>query len=290
VTSSASPGPAKRPTKVNLLPKEIGSLAHGTPPGPPVPSGTLFVLGADGGMSVEPDAGFTVVFGRNKPEVHVCVGVEDQRVSRKQGSLTWEGFRWVLTNTGRLTIRLPDSRLVLGGDRADLRPGYTPLFILAEEQEHLLEVRIATRARTADREELYASDTLDRDDVWELTPTERLVLTCLAQRYLHGDARPQPLAWEQVALELGRRLPEDRWDWKKASRIVGNVRDRLSPRVSGLRESEVPRPIGNALNHNLIMELLVTTTLTRKDLRLLKEKPPEGEGSEEARALRPLAI
>jgi hypothetical protein len=35
-------------------------------------------------------------------------------------------------------------------------------------------------------------------------------------------------------------------------------------------EDEVPQPVGNALNHNLITELLVTTTIVKSDLALLE--------------------
>jgi hypothetical protein len=41
--------------------------------------------------------------------------------------------------------------------------------------------------------------------------------------------------------------------------------------VSGLLEEEIPPPVGNALNHNLIRELLVTTTIRRSDLAVLDE-------------------
>jgi hypothetical protein len=36
-------------------------------------------------------------------------------------------------------------------------------------------------------------------------------------------------------------------------------------------EDEVPQPVGNALNHNLITELLVTTTIVKSDLALLDD-------------------
>jgi hypothetical protein len=38
-----------------------------------------------------------------------------------------------------------------------------------------------------------------------------------------------------------------------------------------LLEEELPPPVGDALNHNLIMELLVSTTLTTPELHLLEE-------------------
>lgn len=58
-------------TGVQLLPAGTGSLARGLPP---LPAGTLLALGERGGMCVAPTARLTVIFGRNEPDVHVCVG------------------------------------------------------------------------------------------------------------------------------------------------------------------------------------------------------------------------
>lgn len=258
----ASPGP---PSKVNLLPQDYGSLSVGIPPSEP---GTLFVMGVNGGISVTADAGFPVVFGRNEPDVHVCVAPDDTHVSRKHGYITWEYARWVLHNTGRLPIRLPGARLLLGGDRTELGPGFTPLFIVAPKHEHLLEVRIATRFATQGEDGLCEATTRDAD-TWRLSTDEKLVLVCLAQRYLRNDPLPQPLPWAQVAAELAELRPDENWSWRRAARIVAVVRARLSPTVSGIMEDEVAQPVGNTLNHNLIIELLVSTTLTKADLALL---------------------
>ncbi|OMI36304.1 hypothetical protein [Streptomyces sparsogenes] len=257
-------------SKVSLLPKEIGSLSrtvlHDRP-------GTLFVLGANGGMRVAPDADFPLFFGRNERDVHVCVGAGDTCVSRRQGLITRESSRWMLRNTGKLPIRFPGSRLVLGGDRAELPAGYTPLFVVSARQEHLLEVRIVVSASPPGAgagPEAYEEQTQGRD-LRELSPRERLVLVCLAQRYLRDDPQPQPLAWAQVAFELGELRPRERWSAKRAAHIVAKVRKRLSKEdgVPGLLEEEVPPPVGNALNHNLITDLLVTTTIVKADLRML---------------------
>lgn len=257
--------------KVSLLPNDIGSLSRAVPPAQP---GTLFVLGSNGGMSVAPDADFPLLFGRNEPDVHVCVGAGDTRVSRRQGLITRESSRWMLHNTGRLPIRFPGSRLVLGGDQAQLPAGYTPLFVVSSRQEHLLEVRITASApspgprigRGPHEEETHS-------EVRQLSPEEKLVLVCLAQRYLRLDPQPQPLTWAQVAFELGELRPAERWSPKRAAHIVAGARKRLSKEdgVPGLLEEEVPQPVGNALNHNLITDLLVTTTIVKSDLRLLGE-------------------
>ncbi len=257
-------------SKVSVLPQDIGSLSRTAPAARP---GTLFVLGANGGMSVAPDADFPLMFGRNLPDVHVCVGAADRRVSRRQGLITREASRWVLRNTGKLPIRFPGSRLVLGGSTAELPAGYTPLFIVSTRQEqppggprHRL--RTARRGSPAS----CGAATFD-GDAYELSPDERLVFTCLGQRYLRADPQSQPLTWSQVAFEVGESRPDERWTAKRAAHIVTLVRHRLSGEygVAGLLEEEIPPPVGNALNHNLINHLLVTTTLTRADLRMLDQ-------------------
>jgi hypothetical protein len=252
-------------SKVRLLPKEIGSLARELPP---TPAGTLFALGANGGMSVEPDAEFTLLFGRNEPEVHVCVGVHDTHVSRRHGYIRRERSLWVLNNAGRLPIRLPGARLVLGGDWVELRAGYTPMFIVSPQCEHLLEVRISAQAHAAPRKDDCEAKT-DEHGGWHLDELEKLVLVCLAQRYLRSEPFPQPLTWAQVADHMGQLRPDERWGVRRVAHIVEKVRKRLSSTVSGLLDEEIPPPVGNALNHNLIMELLVTTTLTKDDLNLV---------------------
>ncbi|MEU9021168.1 FHA domain-containing protein [Actinomadura sp. NPDC048394] len=251
--------------KVDVLPKGIGSLTSGHPP---AQTGTLFVMGTNGGMRVAPDAGFDVVFGRCEPDVHVCVGANDPHVSRRHGYITREHSRWVLYNVGKLAIRFPGSRLVLGGHRAELPAAYTPLFIVTPEQEHLLEVRIAAGAAGRGAGSRHDVDTYDPGG-WELSDLERLVLVCLGQRYLRQEPWPQPLTWAQVADELGALRPGERWNAKRAARIVTEVRRRLSARVDGLLEEDVPPPLGNTLNHNLISELLVSATIVTADLALL---------------------
>jgi hypothetical protein len=261
-------------SKVDVLPKEIGSLSRALPPARP---GTLFVLGSNGGLSVAPDADFPLLFGRNAPDVHVCVGVGDTCVSRRHGLITREYSRWVLRNTGRLPIRFPGSRLVLGGDQAELTAGYTPLFIVAPRQEHLLEVRIAAQPPSGESgvKEVHGVRTFEGEKR-EIDAKEKLVLVCLAQRYLRGDPQPQPLTWAQVACELDELQPQGRWTAKKAAHAVTKVRKRFSKSlgVYGLIEEEVQPPVGNALNHNLINELLCSTTLVKSDLELLEPARP----------------
>jgi pSer/pThr/pTyr-binding forkhead associated (FHA) protein len=94
---------ARSAGKVSLLPREIGGLSRTDPAALP---GTLFVLGSNGGMKVAPDAGFTLLFGRNEPEVHVWVGADDTRVSRRHGLIVRESSRSVIHADAHMDLRL----------------------------------------------------------------------------------------------------------------------------------------------------------------------------------------
>ncbi|MEV0197368.1 FHA domain-containing protein [Nonomuraea sp. NPDC050691] len=257
-------------SKVEIVPKQVGNLADGFPPAVP---GTLCVRGTNGEIRVAPDAGFDVIFGRCEPDVHVCVGPNDLYVSRQHGRITYEHARWILYNLGKLPIRFPGGRLVLAGQRATLPAAHTPLFIVAPEQEHLLEVRIVMTPPSSGPENRQEADTRDPTG-WDLSPNERLVLTCLAQRYLLPEPWPQPLTWAQVEDELRVLRPGEGWTAKRAAHIVTQTRKRLSAKVPGLLEEEIPPPLGNALNHNLITALLTSATIGASDLRLLDEPRP----------------
>lgn len=251
---------------VQLLPAGTGSLARGLPP---APRGTLFALGERGGISVSPTARFTVIFGRNEPEVHVCVGEHDLRVSRKQGMLRCDGNRWTIHNVGQVPIRFPGSQLLLSGHEEPLPVAYTPLFIRTEPgREHLLEVRIAGAPSTPST--ACHEQPTENPRTWQLTDRERLVLVVLGQRYLRHEAHPQPLSWNQVAEQLAEVQPQGGWTAKRAEHVVGTVRSQLARQdIPGLTRLEVGEPVGNALNHNLVLELLLSTTLVPPDLRLL---------------------
>ncbi|MGW0484183.1 hypothetical protein [Nonomuraea sp. NPDC003214] len=256
-------------SKVDLLPRDSADL-------PPAVPGTLYVRGAKGGIRVAPDAGFEVVFGRCEPDVHVCVGPDDPYVSRRQGSISRQDGRWVLHNLGNLPIRLPGGRLVLTRHRVTLPVAYTPLFVVGPEREHLLEVRVVAGPPAPAAPARQEADTREPAG-HPLSAAERLVLVCLGQRYLRPEPWPQPLTWAQVADELARVRPGERWTAKRAAHIVTQTRKRLSARVPGLLEEEIPPPLGNTLNHNLIIALLASATITPSDLRLLDEPDPPPE-------------
>jgi hypothetical protein len=253
---------------VQFLTAQTGSLARGLPP---APAGTLFALGDRGGICVAPTAGFTVIFGRNEPKVHVCVGAGDRGVSREHGLLRHDGWRWMVQNTGHLPIRLPGSQLLLSGHEEPLPVAYTPLFIRSRhDREHLLEVRVAGAALPGSSDARFEDTTLHHTTIWELSDRERLVLVALSQRYLRHEAYPQPLSWSNVAADVAELPATAGLTPKGAEHVVSAVRARLAKRgVPGLMRDEVGEPVGNALNHNLILELLLSTTLVPPDLRLL---------------------
>jgi hypothetical protein len=249
-----------------------GSPADRVPAAPP---GTIFVLGPEGGYAV-PASRYTLLFGRDREDVHVAVGVDDPTVSRRHGVFTCTGpaGEWWLRNTGRLPIELPDGALMLAGHKRIIEPGYTPLVINSSKQRsHLVEVRLVDaqdrRPRAATREA-----TVDPETVYELSPQERLVLTALAKRYLEGDdAYPLPLTWEETAKVVNASsYTTKRWTNRTAANTVEDVRERLHRRgIRGLIRDEVGEPVGSTLSVNLIRELLKTATLSAQDLLLLGE-------------------
>lgn len=257
------------PRPVEILGADVPSLARGLPGPGPLESGTLFLLGSRGGMRVAPDAGFTAVFGRNEAEVHVPVGAGDGAVSRRQGTISRVGGRWMIRNTGRLPLRLPGPQLVLSGHEEALADAYTPVFMrTAPRREHLLEVHVVGVAESV---AAVADDAVTVGPrVWMLSDRERLVLTVLGQRYLRHERAAAPVTWKAVADELEELRPDEGWSAKRAEHVVATVRSRLARRVPGLTREEVGEPVGNTLNHHLLLELLATATLVPPDLALLE--------------------
>lgn len=254
--------------KVELLPDDIGGLARRLPPAEP---GTLFILGLNRGMRIAPDAGFRVTFGRHPQDVHICVGTGDVRVSRRHGYVERQDSQWILYNTGRRPIRFPNAREALAGEWRALPNGYAPLFIVCDEREHLLEVRVTTRAQPPETDVTHVEETRESRK-WVLTDEELLAALCLGQRYLEADAFPQPLTWKETADRLASLQPTAGWDSKRVQRVITEIRMKLSGHgVRGLTREEVGEPVGNLLNHNLIMELLTTASLLPEDLAVLGE-------------------
>lgn len=227
------------------------------------------MLAAGGGFAAPPRQRFELLFGRDADDVHVVLGADDPHISRRHGRIVCHGKEWWLRNEGRLPIRLPRATFLLSGEEIPLDVGYSPLFIRSSERrEHLLEVRVVgTGGQSADG----AADEETRiPRTWDLSDVERLVLTALAQRYLRQERHPQPLTWKRVAEELNAVDDQEGWHPHRAANVVGRVRERLSrSEVDGLTLDDFGDSAGNTINHNLIQELLATTTLMPADLRLL---------------------
>lgn len=259
-------------TYVQPLSATHGSLALGVPPSTP---GTMFALAVTGGIAIKPRQGCTVVFGRNRPEVHVCVGEDDPQVSRQHGLLTHHRGQWRVSNTGQLPLRLPGALKLLPDDEpVPLSEGYTPLFVQgARGREHLLELYVT--GSDGQRPPSRHSDDTQLPRVWQLRKDERLALIVLGQRYLLHDADPHPLSWRQAAHQLAELQPDAGWTAKRVEHMIVSVRARLSQAgVARLTREEHDEPIGNALNHNLLTELVQSTTLVPPDLVVL-DSPTE---------------
>jgi hypothetical protein len=245
------------------------SLARAVPHAAP---GAVVALSLSGRVVQEPTEGQTVRFGRNRPDVDLCVGETDLRVSRAHGLLTYHDGNWWVSNTGRLPIRLPRTRwLFPDEDPVPLPDGYTPLFIRgSRDREHLLETYVVS---WEGRQPTPRHDALTQPPrQWHLTADERPLLVVLGQRYLLHEANPQPLARQQVAGILAELQPDANWSVKRVEHMVADVRARLSAQgVYGLLREEVGEPVGNALNDNLLRELVLSTTLVPADLALLHE-------------------
>lgn len=235
-----------------------------------VAPGAVVALTLSGKITVEPTEGRTIRFGRNRPEVDLCVGETDLQVSRQHGMLTRLNGHWWVNNTGRRPIRLPKTQWLFREEEPVPLPiGYTPLFIRgSRNREHLLEVYIAGDNGGHLASHHDAMTQLPKR--WRLTEDERLLLVVLGQRYLLHDANPQPVSRQQAAQMLAELQPDANWGIKKVEHMVADVRARLSAAgVHGLLRDEVGEPVGNTLNDNLLRELILSTTLVPPDLALL---------------------
>lgn len=251
------------------------------PPGSPAdknpeaPAGTIFVVGPERGYAVPP-CRYTLLFGRDREDVHVPVGVDDPTVSRRHGVFTCPGpgGGWWLRNSGNLPIELPGGALLLAGHRRAVAPGYTPLVINSSRQRsHLVEVRIIGEPGRRPRYTTNAK-TADPETVYELSAPERLVLTALARRYLEGhDDYPLPLAWPETARVANSSAYATRtWNYRTVADTVEHVRRRLHRQgVRGVLSKDVGQPVGSTLSVNLIRELIKTATLSSQDLLLIPE-------------------
>ncbi|WP_326835622.1 FHA domain-containing protein [Amycolatopsis rhabdoformis] len=232
--------------------------------------GAVVVRGLAGTAAVRPAEYARLPFGRRPGPGGVTVGEDDPRVSREHGALTYRRGWWLLSNSGHTPIEFSPTRLLHADDEPEpLAPGVTTLLVVGSGgRKHPLEVRV--NAPDHQRPMPVTGPTLPGRQ-WPLTDAQRLVLTVLGQQYLRREHRPQPMSRGHVAEITAALDPGGEWDVKKVDRVVAAVRERLSAQgVRGLKRTEVPEPIGNSLNHNLLTELAITTnSLTRADLDVL---------------------
>lgn len=249
-----------------VLPASHDSLARGVTSSAP---GTIFALTLAGGLMLGPGDGRRVFFGRDRNKVHVCLGEDDRRVSRHHGTLEFSGGRWRVRNMGHRPIRIDGQFLFCGEQPQSLGIGYTQIFVQTTSvRQHLLEVFVTGPG--SEWPVTMHTDATEPPTQWQLTETERLVLVVFAQRYLLREPYPQPLSWRQAAEYLADLQPAVGWTAKRVEHVIHRVRARLSRAgVPGLTREEVSDPVGNTLNHNLIQELLMTTTLVPMDLALI---------------------
>jgi hypothetical protein len=243
----------------------------------PTPPGTLLVVADEHRYQKLPSAHHEVLFGRGEDDVHVAVGVDDPYVSRRQGMLLCDGQEWRLRNIGKLPIRLVDESMVLTGQELALRTGCTPLLVGAPvHRVHLVEIHVAGFSRQGS--EIGVDSPTRSPDEYDLSEIERLAVVALGQRYLRQDPSPQPVSWAQAADDLSRAPNSRRWTARAVEHVVAAVRQRLatgrSP-IPGILRGEMPEPVGNTLNHNLITALVRSATLTPHDLELLGDDEDE---------------
>lgn len=252
------------------------SLARGVAPARP---GTLHARSVMGGIQVAPRAGRTVRFGRgDEPDVDLCVGEDDLRVSRKHGELTYSKRQWWLRNTGQQLVRLPRGRLMhTSTEPLPLTAGYTPLFVKGSGfREHLVELYV-----TGDDEQKLVprrrAATLPPKR-WPLDEDERLLLVVLGQRYLRYEDGPRPLSYRQAAEQLRYLREGSGWGERRIEHKVVAVRRRLNdggfPQPL-LHDKESGGPCDNNLLHNLLKGLVESTTLVPPDLGMIDDDDPD---------------
>ncbi|MFG2555544.1 FHA domain-containing protein [Streptomyces sp. NPDC048581] len=249
------------------------SLARGVAPATP---GTLHARTVTGEFSAPPHQGLTVRFGRGeKPEVDLGVGVDDLRVSRRHGELTYLQGLWWLRNTGQQLVRLPRGRMMhLTTEPIPLATGYTPLFVKGSGyREHLVELYVSGHDDQGPVSRRRAETV--RPETWSLDDDERLLLVVLGQRYLLYEEDPRPLTYRQTAERLAYLRPDAKWNERRIEFRIEAVRRRLHGtgfKYPLLHDKAEGRPADNSLLHNLIRGLVESTTLVPPDLELMEDE------------------
>jgi FHA domain len=241
---------------------ERGPVAH--------QPGTLVVLEPIRGTSWGPSEGREVFFGRNRSEVHICVGPDDPGVSRRHGALTFSHGRWWVRTLGGRPVHVGGTRVLRRGDEpVPLAEGRTSLLVEGADPRDLHLVRVHVVGVVEKPPPPIRSGTVPVR-CFRLDPTERLVMTVVAQRHLLRDADPQPLTAREAAAELAHLQPAAGWTQKKVEHLVKKVRDRLTGQgVTGLVPAPGQTGFDSAYRRNLIDVLVGSGTLGAADVRLL---------------------
>ncbi len=248
------------------------SLARGVASAAP---GTLHARTVTGELSAPPRQGLTVRFGRGEePDVDLGVGVDDLRVSRRHGELTYRRGMWWLRNTGQQLVRLPRGRMLhLSTDPVPLDTGYTPLFVKGSGyREHLVELYVAGHDDQGPVSRRRAETV--RPETWARDDDERLLLVVLGQRYLLYEEEPRPLSYAVAAKQLAYLRPDGNRTERRIEHRVEAVRRRLHHtgfRYPVRHDKSQGRPADNSLLHNLIKGLVESTTLVPPDLDLMED-------------------
>ena len=231
--------------------------------------GTLVVLEPGVGLAASPAEGMVLWFGRNRPEVHICVGSDDPGVSRRHGTLEYSSGCWWVRTLGGRPVRVGRTHVLRKGDEpVPLADGRTSLLVEGADPNDLHLVRVeVVGAATPPRRDPCSGTAPVR--CHRLDPAERLVMTVLAQRVLLRLAGATLLTSREAAAELEVLAPGV-WTPRKVEHLVKRVRERLAAHgVDGL----VPEPgstgYDSAYRRNLIDELVDSGTLGTPDLRLL---------------------
>jgi hypothetical protein len=256
------------------------SLARGVAPTAP---GTLHARTVTGDLCVPPSPGRIIRFGRGeRPDVDLEVGIDDLRVSRRHGELTFRQGRWWLRNTGLQLVRLPRGRMMhRASEPLPLTTGYTPLFVKGSGyREHLVELYVADHDDQGPVSRRRA-DTL-RPQTWALDDDERLLLVVLGQRYLLYEEDPRPLTYSMAARQLAHLRPDGNWNERRIEYRIEAVRRRLHGtgfRYALMHDRSEERPSDNSLLHNLLKGLVESTTLVPPDLNLVDDAPGGPDGT-----------
>ncbi|MGP4109649.1 FHA domain-containing protein [Streptomyces sp. 4N509B] len=247
-----------------------------------LPPGTLRIRSLSGGVRVPPRPGRVVRFGRGgTPRTDfVPVGGEDQEVSRVHGTVTYQaGSRgWWLRNTGQQLLRLAGGHMMhTTTGPFPLAAGYTPVFVRGTGyREHLVELYVTDYEHTGPRTRQEAPTVPPKR--WALEEEERLVLIVLGQDYIRYRPGARPLVYRRVVEQLNmlRAEGERKWTKRRVEEVVGGVRRRLhaSGRLSVdlVHDRESGQACDSTLMHNLLTEMVNSTTLVPPDLEELERK------------------